>query len=83
MLTSGQVEAAAHVNDAIDVAVLGCIEKDGIAAFAVPDQGEDAPSAESEVVYDGPEIVGFTPVSTVSEFPVALAVAREIEPVSA
>lgn len=36
-LTSSHVEAAAHVDNAIDVAVLGRIQEHGIAAFAVTD----------------------------------------------
>jgi len=82
-LTSGQVESSTHIDNAPDIAILGRIQQDGVASFAMTNQGKDPPVAETPVIHDGSYVVCLTPIASIPEFAVALAVAGEIESVGA
>lgn len=72
-------EAAAHVDDARDIVVLGRVKDDAVAALAVAGHGNNLGAFGSPKFHRGTQILDLLPVIPVHKLPLAFAVAGEIE----
>lgn len=81
--TSSEIKPSADVDNIRHILILGSIQQNRIATFTMADHRNHLPATESPVLDHGPQILRLSPVIPVSEFPLTLTVACEIEPVAA